>query len=128
MSNFIEVVRLGFGSSDQATREQYERKIIEYRDSQPLAFLEDCIKAIADTDNEVMERQKIILIMMRSLSDRSSKSTYWNVLELPVKNKIKETCLSLLMDTSDNIKRAIAQVLYNLTIDYCSDLCKRICR
>jgi hypothetical protein len=68
MKEFLEIVKLGFTSPNNQVRAENEKKLIDYRQSNPTNFLGDCMNCFSDSNVEAPFKQAIATIVRVSIS------------------------------------------------------------
>ena len=73
MSSFIEMVKLGTTSPDNEVRKQNEDRLLNYRQKDPDAFLQDCMVTFMSDDTDVVLKQAIGTIVKISFASENVK-------------------------------------------------------
>ena len=71
MDQFLEVVKLGATSPNNDIRVENEKKLVDYRESDPLGFLNNCMASFGTDTTDAGIRQIIGTIFKVSISNEN---------------------------------------------------------
>lgn len=68
MSSFLELLKVTSGEANNELRQQYESKLLSYRQQDPTNFLRDCVNTFNDGSLDMALRQVVVQILKISLA------------------------------------------------------------
>lgn len=121
MENISQILEAALLHPDPIKRSEAERQLNEAASNSFVEYLACLVEALANEENKPEVRMLAGLGLKNQLTSKDSRTKLeqqhrWINLDLNVKSKIKETCITCLLSNDSNISNAISQLIASIAI------------